>query len=50
MTVETSPLQIGVGYVKRYAKATWQRYKNLGIWGKVGLSRHLAELPLHGLF
>lgn len=28
-------LQTSVGYVKHYAKVTWQRYKKLGIWGKV---------------
>lgn len=35
MTVKKSPLRIGAEYVNHYAKATWQRYKNLGIWGKM---------------
>jgi len=35
MTVENSFLQTGVGCAKHYSKATWQRYKNLGIWGKL---------------
>lgn len=35
MTVKKSFLRIGVEYIKHYTKATWQRYKNLGIWGKL---------------
>lgn len=35
MTVKKSFLRIGVEYIKHYTKATWQRYKNLGVWGKL---------------
>lgn len=42
MTVKKSPLQTGVDYAKHYAKATWQRYKSLGIWGKVSLVNSLT--------
>ena len=35
MTAEKTFLQTAVDYIKHYAKATWQRYKKLGIWGKV---------------
>jgi len=35
MTTEDSSLRTIVYYVKHYAKAAWQRYKKLGIWGKL---------------
>ncbi|KAF9783037.1 Golgi apparatus membrane protein TVP38 [Thelephora terrestris] len=35
MTATKSFLRVGADHVKHYAKATWQRYKNLGIWGKL---------------
>jgi len=35
MTTDKSFLRISLDYADHYAKATWQRYKNLGIWGKL---------------
>lgn len=35
MTAEKTFLQIGVEYVNGFASAAWQRYKGLGIWGKL---------------
>jgi len=35
MTVKGSFLQTAVCYIKHYAKAAWQRYKKLGVWGKL---------------
>jgi len=35
MTAEKSALQNAVDFVKHYVGATWQRYKKLGIWGKL---------------
>jgi len=35
MTMEKSTLQNAVDLVKHFANATWQRYKKLGIWGKL---------------
>jgi len=35
MTVEKSFLRTAVDYIGHYGKATWQRYKNLGIKGKL---------------
>lgn len=45
MTAEKSFLRTGVGYVKYFAKGTWQRYKGLGIWGKVSLTCRLTHNP-----
>jgi len=35
MTMEKSALQNAVNFVKHYAGVTWQRYRKLGIWGKL---------------
>jgi len=35
MTAENSSLQVSMDYLKYYAKGTWQRYRRLGIRGKL---------------
>lgn len=44
MTTEESSLQISVDHLKYYAKGTWKRYKELGIWGKVSSIPRLRVL------
>ena len=43
MIKKKSALRTAADHVKYFARATWQRYKELGIWGKVSLVPHIVD-------